>query len=271
MNRRSKFLGDLNGTSRRDETGHYEWPVSGTPESKKFISVTSVLSVLNKPGLFKWYASKEREYVASRIEAVYRGEIKGKQLLAEMRDDKWKPQAEQFRNMRAGLGSAVHHQITKYVLNRENGVDCFDLGDMPQECFCYMQSFHKWFEAEKPSYHFVEGPVFNEALGYAGTSDALVEFRDGTFILDYKISPETNKDHALQVAAYRKADFIGIPSTGQSVPMPPTDGGKILLVHENGCKLLSHKGDDREFDMFRAALDLWRWRNCEYSAPREDW
>lgn len=270
MNRRSKFLGDLDGTSRRDEAGYYQWPAYDMPESKKYISVTSVLSVLSKPGLYRWYASREREYVASRVEAVYRGEINGKQLLAEMRDDKWKPQAEQFRNMRAGLGSVVHHAITRYVLDRESGLSPSMVG-ITGDTDKHMQSFHKWFEAEKPSYHFVEGPVFNEALGYAGTSDALVEFRDGTFILDYKISPETNKDHALQVAAYRRADFIGIPTTGQIVPMPKTDGGKILLVHENGCKLFSHKGDDREFDMFRAALDLWRWRNTEYSNPKEEW
>ena len=269
--KRSKFLGDLNGTARRDESGYYQWPLSDTPEAKRYISVTSVLSVLNKPGLNRWYASKEREYVASRIEAVYRGEIKGKELLAELRDDKgWKPASETFRNMRAGLGSAVHHAITKYVLAREAGT-VLAWQDEVKSVQPFMQSFHKWFEQEKPEYHFVEGPVFNEALGYAGTSDALVEFRDGTFILDYKISPETNKDHALQVAAYRKADFIGIPATGQQVPMPKTNGGKILLVHENGCKLFAHKGDEREFDMFRAALDLWRWRNTEYSQPKEEW
>lgn len=270
MRTRLSFLGDLGGTSLRDEVGMYSWPPSGEAPSK-FMSVTSILSTLSKPGLMRWHAAKERDYLKSRLEALRRGEIKGQEIIKEFCSDKdWTSKAEAYRNERADLGSKVHHAITQYVIARENG-HAFDCNDLVEDVAPYLFSFFNWYETEKPSYLFVEGPVFNRDQKYAGTSDALIAFRDGTYIVDYKISPKSTRDHSLQLAAYRHADFIGIPNTGQEVPLPTTDGGKILLIHEDGCHLHDHECGEREYEVFLHAQDVHKWRNFEYQAKGEEW
>lgn len=270
MRTRLSFLGDLSGTSLRDEAGYYSWPPnSETPN--KHLSVTSVLSVLAKPGLMRWHAAKERDYLKSRLEAMRRGEVKGREILDEFCSTKdWTSKAEGYRNERAELGSKVHHEITKYVLARESDIPT-TIEDLGPDIRAYLRSFHSWFEAACPSYLFVEGPVFSREGGYAGTSDALVSFRDGTHIVDYKISPKSTRDHSLQLAAYRHCDFIGIRATGQEVALPKTDGGKILLIHEDGCHLHDHECGEREYEVFLKAMDVHKWRNTEYQAKGEEW
>lgn len=283
MRTRLSFLGDLGGTTLRDEVGMYSWPpLADVPT--KYMSVTSILSTLNKPGLNRWHAAKEREYLKSRLEALRRGEIKGQEIIKEFCSDKdWTSKAEAYRNERADLGTMVHHLITRYVIGREDGTllnsnvtaMIVPWGNIPEHLWPvltpYILSFHKWYEQEIPSYLFVEGPVFNTEHKYAGTSDALIAFRDGTFIVDYKISPKSTRDHSLQLAAYRHADFIGIRNTGQEIPLPKTDGGKILLIHEDGCHLHDHQCGEREFEVFLHAQDVHKWRNFEYQAKGEEW
>lgn len=266
-----RFLGDLSGTSLRDEAGTYSWPPN-SENPDKYLSVTSILSTLNKPGLNKWHAAKERDYVKSRMEAMRRGEVKGREILDEFCSTKdWTSKAEDFRNERAELGSAVHHEVTKYVIAKESGYN--PIADMGEDTRIapFMRSFEKWFEQECPSYLFVEGPVFNRKEGYAGTSDALIAFRDGTYIVDYKISPKSTRDHSLQLAAYRHCDFIGVRNTGAEIPLPKTDGGKILLIHEDGCKLHDHQCGEREYEVFLKTMDVHKWRNFEYEASKEEW
>lgn len=271
MRSRFSFLGDLSGQNlRHDESGVYRWPIAEGSDPIEYISVTSVLSVLNKPGLYRWHASKEREYLLERMEQVYRGEIKSRVLFDELKAKDWASKAETFRQERADLGSRVHHECTRYVLARESGL-VFGMDDLERDVSPFLQSFHAWFERELPSYLFVEGPVFNVLERYAGTSDALLSLEGGTFIVDYKISPRVVKDHALQLAAYRNADFIGIKFTGQEIPLPKTDGGKILLIHENGCKLFPVECGAREYEVFRKAQDVHHWRNVEYQQPSEEW
>src|SRR5438132_98023 len=107
MRTRLSFLGDLGGTSLRDDVGCYRWPpVSEGTVSSQYMSVTSIISTLAKPGLMRWHAAKERDYLKSRLEALRRGEIKGQEIIKEFCSDKdWTSKAEAYRNERADLGS----------------------------------------------------------------------------------------------------------------------------------------------------------------------
>lgn len=271
MRTQLSFLGDLAGTSLRDDVGMYSWPPSEAAPAK-YMSVTSILSTLNKPGLNRWHAAKERDYLKSRLEALRRGEIKGQEIIKEFCSDKdWTSKAEAYRNERADLGSKVHHEITRYVIAREASEYTFSGDGVNPDVIPYMNAFHKWFEQECPSYLFVEGPVFNREHLYAGTADAFVEI-DGEMIpLDYKISPKVTRDHSLQLAAYGHADFIGIRNTGQEIPLPKSRKGAILLIHEDGCHLHYVQCGEREYEVFLKAQDVHRWRNFEFTATKEEW
>lgn len=271
MRTRLSFLGDLAGTSMRDEAGVYSWPPN-SENPTKYMSVTSILSTLNKPGLNRWHAAKERDYVVGRLQAMKRGEVKGQALLDELTNTKnWTSKAEAFRNERADLGSAVHHAITRYVIAREDGIPPTQ-EDMAPDVRPFLLSFHKWFEQECPSYLFVEGPVFSREGGHAGTADGFVALRGMPFApLDYKISPKATRDHALQLAAYRHSDFIGVKNTGAEISLPKASTGWILLVHEDGCHLHEVKCGEREYEVFMKTQDVHRWRNFEYEAPKEEW
>lgn len=257
----TRFLGNLTGTQLRDAGGVYTWPApNGTTD--RYLSVTRILDSLSKKELLRWYAAQERERICGRVAAVKAGQITGRDLVAEF-DPKaeWTPAAELYRDSRASIGSSVHDQVCRYVVARDSGLP-FYMDDLPEDIRPYLRSYHCWFEEAKPDYMFVEGPVFSRDFGYAGTCDGIAQIGGKLCVIDYKISARTNRDHALQLAAYRHADFIGIRNSFEEIDLPATSGGRLLLIHPDRCKLYDLPCGDAEFQAFRAAQTITEWQRA---------
>lgn len=125
----------------------------------------------------------------------------------------------------------------------------------------YIESFLLWLETTGAEFEASEFACFNRTIGYAGTCDALVRLKCGRLIaFDYKTSSDSYSEHALQLAAYRHAEFIGLQD-GTEEPMPETDGGCILLPQPDGsiAKLLEWPTGDAEFQSFAALKTVYDW------------
>src|SRR5688500_18560214 len=110
----------------------------------------------------------------------------------------------------------------------------------------------------------VESLVANLTHGYAGTLDTAgrihrIGFEPTNVLIDIKSGGYIGKEMALQLAAYRYAEFVGYPGSLQRDPMPRIDATLILQLRPDGYKLIPMETTPAEFDAFLAALRLLNW------------
>lgn len=148
---------------------------------------------------------------------------------------------ERTRDAAAARGSKVHEQSEEIVKVRADeaarlviaGTDHaailagFDDATRP-----YMASFLAWVRDFRPRFEATEATVYNRAAGYAGTLDAIVRLDLGPahgvpMVVDYKTGREIYSEVGLQLAAYRRGEFVGMPD-GSEAPMPRTLDGAVL-------------------------------------------
>lgn len=257
----------------------YEWRKPGAPldeSPEQYWSVTTLIKGgLPSPALTYWAAKSVAEYaVANRhvIEAMVNSvrleRVKGadgKDDLLRVSDpnavqaaiDHLKGSPWRERDRKADVGTAVHAVAEAHVL----GVPAPDVNE---EAHPYIDAFQQFIEDWKPRYKLAEASVYNRTLKYAGTLDAIAEF-DGlgvkpvTLLIDYKTTGSgVYPDHAMQLAAYRNAEFIGMPD-GTEQPMPEVDGAAILWLRPDGYDLIPVVTDERVFRAFRYCIEVFRW------------
>ncbi len=257
-----RFLGDLDGQSLRDDSrGVYPW------KEWEFASVTRILQAVSKPVLQGWYARRERDYIRERLQAMKRGQISARDLYNEFGEGTQPLRGEQIRDERSEIGRRVHKEATIAVLRYTNG-EPYTLADVAEDIRPYAQSFWAWLVAERPAYWAIEAAVFSREYGYAGTLDGILEIHGNLRVIDYKISGRTWHEHALQIAAYRRAEFIGHLDKATETPMPDTVGGSTLLIHPDRCVYHEWPTGPDEFSAFLAAQRLSEWL-ASTPAPKE--
>jgi hypothetical protein len=101
---------------------------------------------------------------------------------------------------------------------------------------------------------------------YAGTLDAILHlpkhvdlFGNGHVVVDYKTSAKgPYPEVALQLAAYRNADFA-VLADGTKVDIPEITGGAVLsIVPPDPCKLIEVDCGPGVFDVFLAIQEVYR-------------
>lgn len=213
-----------------------------------YVSVTTVISDgIPKPGLARWMAKKvaevagrERESIAGRSEqdAI-------KYLLASLTSSANAGEA-------ASTGSRVHAICEDYA---KSGTfpDALDEDVAP-----FIEQYKRFILDWNPEYVESEATVYSRLYGYAGTLDAIARIDGRTYILDIKTGKGVWPEVALQLAAYRHADFIGRPD-GREDPIPDCDGALVLHLRPDAYELLPVSADSAVHDTFLSALDIHRW------------
>lgn len=108
--------------------------------------------------------------------------------------------ATEERDRKAALGTAVHDAA---ALGRS-------LTDVPSEVAPFLRQYLDWLGKSKAEVLLAERQVWSLDVGYAGTFDLLARFPDGSlWVVDLKTGSGLYPDHALQLAAYRHAEFVG--------------------------------------------------------------
>jgi hypothetical protein len=139
------------------------------------------------------------------------------------------------RDTAGKAGSAAHDMIEHYILTLAEGSSWdWDVAlggaDEPvKQIIARFQDFEREWE---PEWEATELTVFNATAGYAGSLDFIAHIPllgEGLTLGDFKTGRGVFPETALQMAAYRHAEFVETKGHKASVPMPKTE--RSIVVH----------------------------------------
>ena len=205
-------------------------------------SVTTILSVMAKPQLDDW----KLQQVAERAYANPPQDNEEASSYARRTID---GAFEQVSDA-ADLGTAIHAAIEAHFK-----------GELVAEGMqVYVQPVVAALATAGIQIMEHELRLVNGAVGYAGTTDAVM-IRDGQQgILDFKsrktkpgVKCEPWDTEPMQIAAYGVAKFNYVPACGANVYISTTEPGRVEIVHYNLKDL------DTAWRAFRNVAELWQY------------
>ena len=214
-----------------------------------FVSVTTVLGVLNKPGLTGWAARSVAEYVVKEYpivsDLIGRGQTRA--AIDLMKGSPWRD-----RDKAADTGTNVHKAVEMLLLGEETG--------LTQDEFPFLNEFNKFLTAFQPEVVVSEGTIFNREYNYAGTLDLILKFDGLTWLVDVKSGKGVYPEYAMQVAAYSRGEFIGLPDGTEEV-MPIIDKGAVLQLRPGGYHFVPVNIGKEVFESFLYCREMFRWQD----------
>lgn len=235
---------------KRGAQRFYEW------RGENFWSVTTILSGgLPKPALINWakkftseYAVDNFDKLTSLLEPDAEGNIDRDGAI-----DWLKSAAFRSRDKAADLGSLIHATAEAHVLGKPTP-------PWPVTAKPRMKAFLAFLDEYEPTYLATEASVYNRTERYAGTLDAIVEIDGRRLLLDTKTGKGVYPDVALQLAAYRFAEFIGL-ADGSEAPMHEVDACAVLHLPEDGTyRLVDVRADEEVFKTFLYVREVFRFQ-----------
>lgn len=207
------------------------YTISGTV----YPSVTTVLKVVNKPGLNYWIT-------ANAVKAALKHEKEkpgsGDKKLAQEAPKKELSKAIQ-------RGRRVHEYAAEYADGKRVA---------PSDG--YEEAVENYFLAYTPKPLLTEVTVFHQLYNYAGTADTVSRIDGETWLIDYKTSKKMYPEMHLQVSAYAHApQYLEGEEDINSMPFINKLG--VVLFHASGE--VSFKEVPDCFPAFLSALGLWKW------------
>ncbi len=217
-------------------------------DGRRYVSVTTVLQALAKPALVHWAARTAAEAVLANPEEVDTAE---KAAAAIYRT----------RDRAADRGSLVHSFAEAYARGA-----ALDTDGLPETVRGYGRAFRAWVETVRPVPLFTEANVYSDRHGYAGTTDLIAAFPDRQVrLVDLKTTGDVYLEVALQLEAYRQAEFI-VPHVGapRRIPMPPVAETAAVLLRPDGT--YEHHVLRGDLRVFLALLEVWKWLHGKEAA-----
>lgn len=245
--------------------GKYDW------DDRRYDSVTSIVDVMDKPAIPRWAANEVANFVAWQLKRKEEGLINGQALAITLADRQLLAGVPWMkRDWKMEIGSAVHDIAERWALD---GMRPTSVHPVVKP---YSDALLEWLSKNRPVYYFAEATVISKKYGYAGTMDAILGLGDELLLVDYKSSRDTWPAHALQLAAYRHADCVVLPvddydgnldlppgavkvKTGYEVPLPKTDGGRIMLIQPHGVAFMRWDCAEEEFQTFLHLYEVKKW------------
>lgn len=251
-------------------------------------SVTTIIGVLDKPGLLYWAAAQAAKAAVdiSKSLPARLAEDGEENVVKWLRDARFRRPKNQLSD--AEFGTQIHHLCEQYALTgiKPEVRDDVFLTDIQAARDCF-DRFDEWLQAFQPTYQATEVVVYSPEYGYAGTSDAFLTIDGVPLIVDYKASKKSvgadgkpspiYSETALQLAGYRYADLAAVwqPRRFESfrrryyllshgeqemaVPVPKVEGGLGIKITPQSCLAYPVRCDERVFDAFLYCLDCAKW------------
>ena len=158
----------------------------------------------------------------------------------------------QIRDEAADAGSEAHRAIELYIL----GEDVPELSERAQASFDNFLEFVKEYE---PTWEASELTVYNKTHKYAGTLDFIADIPalgEGLTLCDIKTGKGVYPEVALQLAAYRFAEFAETANNNARVEMPETERAFVLHLRPDKWEVVPVKVEQEQLDMFRMAMQV---------------
>ena len=198
------------------------------PNVGRLPRVTAIISILDKPGLRKWYATHG-----------------------------WDA-CERMKREAGENGTRVHKAVEDWL----GWTLAWDDTPCPEYADAVPPAFMAWVDANVSEILAVERRVHSSAHGFAGTVDAVLRLKDdpNPVLADLKTSKWCATPHAewsLQLVAYQVAllESAGIATTRRLVLHLPSDRPGELVEHwlPVGAKARA------DWRAFLACLEVYRW------------
>jgi len=230
------------GSTRRVNRGRGH---SYTLDGQHVAGVTTILSRgLAKPALIDWAGRTTAGYAIDHW-----AELAELQLSERLR----RLERARFdaRDTAAVRGTAVHQLAQRLAAGEEI--------DVPEELVGHVDAYLRFTEEWRPREILVEAPIFSRQFRYAGTLDLVADLADGRrWLLDWKTAGSgVFPDNALQLAAYRYADFYLDPE-GIERPLPRIDRAGVVWLRADGYDLVPVNAGADAFELFGHVQELAR-------------
>jgi hypothetical protein len=225
-------------------------------KDQKYPSVTTILSRgIPKPGLIKWAGKMVAQAAVERLpEWIEKEDQEAIDWLAARPDER--------KNTAANLGTYLHAAVERISLGQEINKPADEVQAS------YLRGFEQFVRDVGPKYLFTEFEIYNSEHGYAGSGDAIIRIGNTTWIIDTKTGTKVRPEVALQLSAYRRADFILIPhkdktdgrkTVYEEVKVPKIRKSGVIHLFPDGYQFVEVRSDDEVFDVFLAAKQLYEW------------
>lgn len=214
--------------------------------------ITGVLRIIDKPGLSEWLKRETARCALDQYDIIQDLLKRGGRDAAIA----WLSKIPDFVRDSAGdLGSAVHRMVEG--ISRDG-----EVSPTPEQ-EPYVEGYRNFLNDYQPQFKSLERMVWSEK-GYGGTFDWIATI-DGSLVLgDTKTGKAVYPETALQLAALRYADHIGVTGDPQRWAMPAIDRCAVLHLrpelYASGYRLIEVRAGPEEFTTFRAALKIHQWR-----------
>ena len=249
-------------------------------DDQRLWSITTIISVLDKPALIYWSAEQTAKAAVEHVDAwraiqESSGTDEAVKWLAgaRFRTPKGKRTAAQ-------LGTDVHALCEEYALT---GVR----PDTDDETRPFLDQFDRWLDRAQPSFQATEVVVYHPRFGYAGQADVFLTVDGWRANVDYKTSAKSfdkqgkptgpYPEVALQLAAARWAEMAAVwrprrfesfrrryyalsrAEIDMAVAVPEVDGSACLHITPEHCELYPVRTDEDVFERFLFVLEAARW------------
>lgn len=227
--------------------------------------VTFAQDGVPKPALIAWAARVTAEYVADHLDDADQYGDPTDRLLEALRDavshdarSRWPPGPPDPKRVADAL-AGVHRRDRDRAKGR--GLEVHRLVERhqhdtpPTDLAGHIAAYRQYRADWQPTHEMAEVVVGNRTHQYMGTVDILAHLAPlGTCLIDVKTARAgIHAQDALQLAAYRTAEFYLDPTTGTEEPMPAIDHTLALWLHPDGYQLHPVPTGEHQFGVWLAA------------------
>lgn len=240
------------------------------PDSQEKVpGVTSVLNMLPKPFLKAWAAKEVAETAVRAVgTAGTYTDSKGNTFdLAADPDwltpmiaaspsgavDYLKKSPDRNTREAADVGTAAHGVFEALALGQT-------LGKITPSLEIFARQYAHMLDTLQPTFLRTEDTVWSETHSYAGSFDCLGELQGERFWGDNKTTRSgVHAEVALQLAAYRAADYLIDGETGEKLAQPKADRGLVFHVRPEGWKVYEVPIGEDVFAFFLHLRQVFVW------------
>lgn len=228
----------------------YRW------RDETFDSVTTIIeNGVPKPALKAWGQKMVAEFAVDRMDAWL-------EMERDEAVDFLKRAPNRFTDRAAARGSDIHEWARCHVLGQP-------VPPCPKPMQPWIDAFMRFLDDWQPEFVATEVTVYSRRWHYAGTLDWLAKLPpleafgiEEPILGDYKTGKGIYGEAALQMSAYRHADFVGLPD-GSEMPLPATAGAMVLhlrpdILPKPGYFLLPVDSSPEMFRLFLYAQQIHR-------------
>lgn len=225
-----------------------------TWNGEEYPSVTSIRNLAGMPHkLSNWRTNQVIDRAMTQYQTLG-------QMLADPKNDPdavaaWlRKAANEKRDAAAQLGIRVHDHAAQGTT----------LDKAPPDVAPFLLQYRHWLSESGIDILLVERQVWNEEVGYAGTFDLIGRFpKTGhNWLIDIKTGSGVYPEHALQLEAYRRAEFIGeddVIDQAATQLLQNVGGAAILHLREDGWTFKVVPSSDKTWRAFRGLLLFANW------------